>query len=101
LIRDRLRAFACLAQHLQARILIKVSDCNAERQTPVIDLPVMAQHGVGNCGHLIEVIAARVDHGQFRLAHVLGIIPGVAICQLHMTLHREQIGEQTSSQHDD
>ena len=61
----------------------------------------MAQHSIGNRGHLIEVIAARVEHGQLSLAHVLGIIPRVAICQLHMTLHREQISEQTASQHDD
>ena len=81
--------------------MIKISDYNLEWQSPVINHPVVSQHALGNGGHLIEIIAARIDHSQLRLAHVLGIVFRVAIGQPHVTLDREQIGEQPAGEHDD
>jgi hypothetical protein len=96
-----LRAFSSLAQHLQPRILIKVSDPDPEWQTPVINYPIVSQHAFGNSGHLIEIIAAGVDHCQLRLAHVLGIIFRVAIRKAHVALDCKQVGEQPAGEHDD
>ena len=67
----------------------------------MINYPIAPQRTSGNGRHLIEIIAARVDHGQLGRAHILRIIFRVAIRQAHVALDREQIGEQPTGEHDD
>ena len=61
---------------------------------------VMSQHCLGNRGHLIQIAVARLNHGKFHPAHVLGIIFRITACEPHMALNCEKIREQSARQHD-
>ena len=66
----------------------------------MVNRPVTSQDGVRNRRHLIKIAVARVDDGQFRPAHVLGIIFCIPACEPHVALHREKIGEESACEDD-
>src|SRR4029077_1937926 len=101
LICDWSRTALGFVQHSQARALVKISNNNPERQTPVIDHSILFQDRFWNSGDLIEIVVGGVDHRQLYMQLILGIIFGVTAFQAHVTLNCEKIGKQAASQHDD
>ena len=68
----------------------------------MINYSVVSEHRIWNRSHLIEiVVAGRIDHRQFRPAHVLGVIFRVAARQTHVTFDCEKISEKSTRQHND
>ena len=67
----------------------------------MIDSLVALQHRFRNCGHLIEFATAQIGHGQFHPARIFGVILGFATSQSHVTLDREEVGEEAAREHDD
>ena len=67
----------------------------------MLDRSAAAQDRFRNCRHLVVIGVRGVDHGQLHPPRIFRIIFRVAVGQPHVALDREQIGKQSTGQHDD
>jgi len=87
--------------HLQAGVPVKAADFDAEWQRLVLDRAAIGEPLSGNCRHLLHFRITVIDQREFHAHAVLGVVLGFSLLDAHVAVDREQVGGQSTGQHDD